>query len=96
MISPTEAKILSLLMHCQSGAFASELMHMSKGELKRGSIYTTLNRMEQAGLVLSKEEAPTEVYALPRTNFKITCSGIRARTEFGQWTGLTPFAEVPA
>jgi DNA-binding PadR family transcriptional regulator len=90
MISPTEALILSLLITRSKGAFASELLHMSEGRLKRGSVYTTLSRMEQAGLVSSTEEAPTEHYALPRTTYRIVGAGIRAREEFARWTGLIP------
>ena len=94
MISATEALILSLLIGKTHGAFGSELLHASEGKLKRGSIYTTLGRMEQAGLVKSKECAPTEAYALPRTSYKITGDGAKARREFGTWTGLIPQGEM--
>lgn len=95
MISPTETLILSLLMQHHRGAYASELLHSSDGRLKRGSVYTTLNRMEDAGLVSSKEEEPTEAYALPRTRYTVTGSGIRAREEFASFTGL-PLSGVQA
>ena len=88
MISTTEALILSLLLTRRTGAYGSELVHASDCKLKRGSIYTLLGRLEQAGLVSSKEEAATEEYALPRTCYRITGEGVRARREFGEWTGL--------
>ena len=94
MISPTEALILSLLLNRSDGAFASELMHLSEGKLKRGSVYTILGRMELAGLVSSKEEPATEAYAMPRTIYRITGNGISARNEFGNWTGLIPAGGV--
>lgn len=91
MISPTEAKVLSLLVG-RKQAYASELVHASDGTLKRGSVYTILSRLEEAGLVKSIEEAPTEQLALPRTAYVITGHGQRARQEFGEWTGIWPAA----
>lgn len=88
MISPTETLILSLLAKCPSGAFASELMEQSEGKLKRGSVYTTLSRMEQSGLITSKGENHIAEEALPRTKYRITAAGVNARVEFGEWTGL--------
>lgn len=90
-ISPTEAKILSLLVG-RKKAYASELVHASDGALKRGSVYTILSRLEEAGLVKSTEEAPTEQLALPRTAYTITGHGVRAGQEFVAWTGAMAFA----
>jgi DNA-binding PadR family transcriptional regulator len=90
MITPTEALILSLLRDRPAGAYGSQLMHDSEGKLKRGSVYTLLVRLEQAGFVKSTEEPAQDDYALPRTRYRITASGVRARDEFGQWTGLVP------
>lgn len=88
MISPTEAKILSLLISKPKGSYGSELMHASNGTLKRGTVYTTLSRLEEAGLVKSVEESPTEEYALPRTVYKITGEGVRARNELAEFIGF--------
>jgi DNA-binding PadR family transcriptional regulator len=90
MITATEALILSLLRDRSEGAYGSQLVYDSDGKLKRGSVYTLLNRLEQAGFVKSKEEPAQDDYALPRTRYKITGAGIRARAEFGAWTGLVP------
>lgn len=87
MISPTEALILSLLVGKQH-AYASELVNASDGKLKRGSVYTTLSRLEDAGLVMSTEEPGTDRLALPRTVYRITADGRAARHEFGLWTGI--------
>ncbi len=89
-ITPVEALILSLLQARPAGAYPSELLRVSEGKLKRGSIYTMLQRMEESGLVKGKEEPPTDAYALPRTIYKITGAGVRARNDFGVWTGLVP------
>lgn len=90
MITPTEAMILSLLRERNEGAYGSQLVHDSDGKLKRGSVYTLLNRLEQGGFVKSIEEEAQDDYALPRTRYKITGAGVRARAEFGAWTGLVP------
>ncbi len=90
MITPTEAMILSLLRERSDGAYGSQLVYDSDGKLKRGSVYTLLGRLEQAGFVKSKEEPAQDEYALPRTRYKITGAGVKARNEFGVWTGLVP------
>lgn len=98
MISPTEAKILSLLLDRPKGAFASELVHASGGQIKRGSVYTTLSRMEEAGAVSSREVPPSETHALPRKLYMITKAGRQAREAFGVYTGFLsgPAAAVAA
>lgn len=88
MITTTEAMILSLLRERRDGAYGSQLVHDSDGKLKRGSVYTLLNRLEQSGFVKSIEDAAQDDYALPRTRYKITGAGVRARNEFGVWTGM--------
>jgi DNA-binding PadR family transcriptional regulator len=90
MISPTEALILSLLVTRPGGAFGSELVQVSDGKLKRGSVSALMGRLEKSGLVTSVEEAATDVYALPRTRYKISAAGYKARVEFGRWTGFLP------
>lgn len=91
MISTTEAQILGLLAQKLRGAYGSELVHMSGGSLKRGSVYSLLGRLEKAGYVSASEEAPTEALALPRTSYKITGEGVKARMAFAQRLGF----EVP-
>lgn len=90
MISPTEALILGLLMQKARGAYGSELVHMSEGRLKRGSVYSLLGRLEKAGLVKSIEEAATDAYALPRTVYRVTGDGVKARAEFDDFVGYSP------
>lgn len=92
MISTTEALILGLLAEKARGAFASELIHMSGGKLKRGSVYALLGRLEKSGFVESAEEVATEEYALPRTRYRMTAQGARSRAEFANWVGMS----VPA
>ena len=88
MITSTEALILGLLADKARGAFGSELIHMSGGKLKRGSVYALLGRLEKSGLVESAQEIATEEYALPRTRYRITPVGLMARAEFANWVGM--------
>lgn len=86
--SATETLLLSLLAGTPSGAFGSELVHRSDGRVKRGSVYALLAKLEKAGFVKAAEIPATEAHALPRTKYKITAAGLRARQDFAQWTGL--------
>ena len=87
MITPTESLILSLLIARPAGAYGSELVNVSGDKLKRGTVYTLLGRLEDKGLVKSKEDPPTPELALPRTSYRITAQGQRAFREFGEFTG---------
>jgi DNA-binding PadR family transcriptional regulator len=71
-----EALVLDLLVsHGQ--AYGLELVAASRGRLKRGSIYVTLGRMEQKGLVTSVlDERPGE--GPPRRLYQPTALGRRA------------------
>lgn len=94
MISPTEAAVLSELASAARGAYGSEIVHNSEGKLKRGSIYSILGRLESAGLVKSEELGGTSEYALPRTRYRITAEGVRARADFAAYVGLVTPSHV--
>lgn len=66
--------ILRLLMENSAGLFGSEMIELSKGQLKRGSAYTTLQRMEDRGLIKSELKAGV-VGDLPRRLHRITGLG---------------------
>lgn len=89
-ITTTEVLILNLLMKHTEGCYGSELMHLSEGKLKRGSIYSLLSRAETSGLVRSIQEPASPGFALPRTRYKITAHGRAALVDFTNWTGLAP------
>jgi DNA-binding PadR family transcriptional regulator len=50
----SERTILKLLV-ARGPAYGLELVHASRGNLKRGGIYVTLGRMEEKGLVTSAQ-----------------------------------------
>ena len=71
-----EDLILDLLIR-DGQAYGLELVAASGGRLKRGSIYVTLGRMEQKGLVTSTlDERPGE--GPPRRIYAATAAGRRA------------------
>lgn len=75
-LSSLESLILDLLS-ARHQAYGLELVTASHGQLKRGSIYVTLGRMEQKGLVTSTlDERPGE--GPSRRVYAPTALGLRA------------------
>lgn len=63
--------------------YGLELLKLSNGGIKRGTIYTTLQRMEDKGFVISRQEdKPDDVSGIPRRLYEITGSGQRALQAF--------------
>lgn len=76
-LSRTEALILSLLMG-KSELYGLEMVEQSDGRLKRGTIYVTLGRMQDKGLVESrKEPRQSPEVGIPRRLYSITGYGMR-------------------
>ncbi|MFN7923384.1 MAG: helix-turn-helix transcriptional regulator [Bryobacteraceae bacterium] len=74
----TERIILELLVGGGKEMFGLELIEAAGGGLKRGSIYVTLQRMAQKGLVESREEArPRPEIGIPRRMYWATGFGAR-------------------
>jgi DNA-binding PadR family transcriptional regulator len=80
LLSKTEALILQIMS--ENGfreVYGLELLKLSNGGIKRGTIYTTLQRMEDKGFVTSRqEEKPDDVSGIPRRLYEITGNGQRA------------------
>ena len=53
-LSRKEALILTLLTNSGNNMFGLEMVEASNGALKRGTIYVTLQRMQEKGLIDSK------------------------------------------
>jgi len=66
--------------------YGLQLVDRSEGELKRGTVYVTLARMEAKGLVQSEQEPlPAGAIGLPRRIYRPTSLGermLRAWTVF--------------
>ena len=76
--SAKETLILEMLVASARELFGLEMVEASKGELKRGTIYVTLKRMEDKGLIESRTEArAVGEIGIPRRLYKITGHGER-------------------
>jgi PadR family transcriptional regulator, regulatory protein PadR len=92
-LSAKERIVLDLLV--SSGAkYGLQLVDESRGRLKRGTVYVTLGRMEQKGLVESHHEPSTrDPEALTRRMYHATGHGRRvldAWTMFARTFSLEP------
>jgi DNA-binding PadR family transcriptional regulator len=77
-LSEKETEILRLLVGGRE-IYALKMVLESGGKLKRGTIYTTLQRMDQdKGLVTSRQEDRTpDAVGIPRRLYRITGLGER-------------------
>ena len=70
-----EAVILSLLIG-SGDTYGLDLVERSNGQLRRGTVYVTLNRMEEKGLVESwTEPAKAGEQGPPRRRYRTTGEG---------------------
>ena len=76
MLSTKERLVLELLIG--GSKYGLQLVGESRGALKRGTVYVTLGRMEQKGLVESHHEpATSDPGAIPRRMYHVTAHGRR-------------------
>jgi PadR family transcriptional regulator, regulatory protein PadR len=77
-LPPKERLILDLLIAQSGPLFGLQLVGLSDGALKRGTVYVTLGRMEAKGFVRSEQEAmPPGAIGLPRRLYYPTPLGER-------------------
>ena len=77
--SSKESLILELLNGSSGSLYGLELVQKSNGQLKRGTVYVTLQRMEEKGLITSEQEPrPNPEIGIPRRHYRITGLGERA------------------
>lgn len=90
-LSRKEHRVLEMLIQSKRELFGLEMVEASNGELKRGTIYVTLQRMQEKGLVDSKPEPRTAPeIGIPRRLYSVSGYGQRvyrayqaARQAFG-------------
>jgi PadR family transcriptional regulator len=83
-LSPKESVILDLLIE-EPELYGLQLVHGSKRQLKRGTIYVTLGRMEEKGYVVSRLEAvPPSSGGLPRRLYRSTPLGRRVHAAWSR------------
>lgn len=80
----TEAVILGVLLSSvASEMYGLEILGQAGGMLKRGSLYVTLQRLEEKRLVESRqEERPKPQVGIPRRLYSVTGLGERAFNEY--------------
>jgi DNA-binding PadR family transcriptional regulator len=80
-ISPIESFILNLVEERER--YGLELVHLSAGRLKRGSVDVTLGRMEHKGFVSSRQEdSPPSAIGLPRRLYRAPPYGLKVRDAY--------------
>lgn len=77
-LSRKEALILEMLVSGRRELYGLEMVDASKGALKRGTIYVTLGRLQEKGLIESRqEERIAPEIGIPRRLYQITGLGQR-------------------
>jgi PadR family transcriptional regulator len=88
-LSAKEQRIIELLVH-EGELYGLQIVALSRGELKRGTVYVTLARMEEKGYILSRQaDAPSG--GLPRRLYVATALGRRVLSAWtAMWRRLAP------
>jgi PadR family transcriptional regulator PadR len=82
-LSRKEALILEMLVGSGRELYGLEMVDASNGELKRGTIYVTLQRLQEKGLIDSRQEARTAPeIGIPRRLYSITGYGQRVLSAY--------------
>lgn len=84
-LSGKEALVLEMLLTTGKEMFGLDMVKASGGLLKRGTIYVTLHRMEEKGLIESRQELRSEPeIGIPRRLYRFTGLGGRAFRAYRQ------------
>ena len=76
--SATERLIIELLVGHEE-LFGLQMVELSRGQLKRGTVYVTLGRMQDKGFLESRQEPlPAGAIGLPRRLYRPTGFALRA------------------
>jgi DNA-binding PadR family transcriptional regulator len=86
-LSPKAALILELLS-AGGEMYGLQLVAASARQLKRGTVYVTLGRLEDRAFIVSRlEDAPAEAGGLPRRMYIVTPLGRRVLAAWTQLAG---------
>jgi DNA-binding HxlR family transcriptional regulator len=72
-LSAKEAEILEYVVGVER--FGLELVTLSDGSIRRGTVYVTLGRMEEKGFVRSRPDPSQPGVSLPRRLYRATALG---------------------
>jgi DNA-binding PadR family transcriptional regulator len=82
---PSKERLILDLLVAQGPLFGLQLVALSDGTLKRGTVYVTLGRMETKGFIRSEQEAmPPGAIGLPRRLYYPTPLGERVLDAWSQ------------
>ena len=80
-LSTKETEILGTLIGARE-MYGLEIARASEGRIKTGTLYVTLNRMEDKGLISSREAECARVDGAPRRRmYRVTAQGARAMSD---------------
>ena len=80
-ISSIESLIIYLLR--EEERYGLQLVEASSRQLKRGTIYVTLSRMEAKGFIASRQEEPIAgAIGLPRRMYRVTPYGLKVHKAY--------------
>ncbi len=83
----SKEKVILELLAAKGRMYGLQMVSDSRGRLKRGTVYVTLGRMEQKGLVESEPERFSDDSGLvPRRMYRATSFGVRV---LEVWTRLS-------
>lgn len=94
-LSDLEVVILQMLV-MDPEMYGLDMVRKSNGTLKRGTIYVTLQRMEEKGLVSSEREKISTSPTIPRRLYKPTPAGVHSLEAVEKFTQLMNSKPVPA
>jgi DNA-binding PadR family transcriptional regulator len=96
-LSSKEQVILGLLMKAgRRGLYGLQLVDQSAGQLRRGTVYVTLGRMQERGLIESKqEEKEPGISGIARRIYCPTWYGMRVYQAWEKLQGLSVFRLAP-
>jgi DNA-binding PadR family transcriptional regulator len=88
-LSEKEGLILRLLTEAGGESYGLDLVQRSGKKLARGTVYVTLDRMEDKGYVKSRREtlSQSDSQAIPRRLYRVTGLGQRVLGAAQQWAG---------
>jgi len=88
-LSKKEALIFNIMLRTRKEMFGLEMVERSNSLLRRGTIYVTLQRMEEKGLVESRQESRVAPeIGIPRRLYRITGLGERCIRDHEDFAGF--------
>lgn len=96
-LSRKELPILRLLVNGGRELYGLEMVEESNGELKRGTIYVTLQRMQEKGYIDSRQEPRTDPeIGIPRRLYRVTGYGERVFRAYEAAGDVMTMGLIPA